>query len=222
LGLALGALAILASEAKAGLSVNNIGLYDGKSNAPTAWVSYTGSKGFVDVYADPQTATNWVSNGQAIALYCIDLIHANTLGVSYAVNPTSNPTWSTPPRFTDAANRVAWALENVGSSANARGATQLLIWMILDKNFTVNWAATNNAGLHAAYTSAITQMTSAYNAHKNYVAGAEFLSAVHDPTGTLNQDLAFAVPEPSTLVVAGLSALGFIGYGLRRRARSQV
>ncbi len=50
------------------------------------------------------------------------------------------------------------------------------------------------------------------------------MSAVHDPTSTLYQDLAVAVPvpEPSTLAIATLGALGLMGYGWRRRARYQV
>ena len=67
LGLMLAFLLLLASEANAGLTVNNTGLYDGTSNAPTAWISFTGSNGYVNVYADPQTATNWTSNGSPIA-----------------------------------------------------------------------------------------------------------------------------------------------------------
>jgi len=227
-------LVLLTSEANADLSVMNVGQYDGISNAPTAWISYTGSKGWVDVDAGPLTATNWTSNGSPIALYCIDLLHETVLGSTYKVNPESPPTFSTTPRYTNAANRVAWALENVGSTADSRGATQLLIWSIIDKNFSVNWAATNNAVLHTDYNLLVSEMGNSktgYNPNNGYLAGAEFLSAVHDKTNMLYQDLGLAVPEvstaavvpePSTLAIAGLGALGLIGYGWRRRARSQV
>ncbi|MFI5457355.1 MAG: PEP-CTERM sorting domain-containing protein [Isosphaerales bacterium] len=220
LGLTLGLLLLLTSEVKADLSVNNIGLYDGMSNAPTAYVSYTGSGGYVDVYADPQTATNWTSNGSFIALYCIDTIHDNALGDTYKVNPEAPPTFSTTSNYTDAANRVAWALENAGSTADGRGATQLLIWSIIDNKFAVNWADPSTSGLQTAYNLLVSRMGSGYNKNTNYQSGAEFLAASH--VGDLYQDLACATPEPSTLAIAGLGAMGLIGYGLRRRARSQV
>jgi hypothetical protein len=35
-----------------------------------------------------------------------------------------------------------------------------------------------------------------------------------------SQDMLFAVPEPSALAIAGLGALGFLGYGWRRRKRA--
>ena len=57
----------------------------------------------------------------------------------------------------------------------------------------------------------------------NDLPGVEFLSAVLNPTNTLYQDLAVAipVPEPSTLAIATLGALGLMGYGWCRRARSR-
>jgi len=229
LGLTLGLLLLPASEANADLSVNNIGLYDGTSNSPTAYISYTGSGGSIDVYADPQTATNWTSNGSPIALYCIDMVHENALNDTYNVNPF-NPTFKTTSSYSDAANRVAWAMENAGSTAIDRGATQLLIWSIIGPGFSVtNW--NGNTGLQTTYNTLVTQMNSAYNKNANYLPGAEFLGAVHD--GILYQDLALATdagvtpltahaPEPSTLLIAGLGALGFIGYGWRRRARPRA
>jgi hypothetical protein len=215
----LGVIVFLASKANADLTVNNLALYDGGS-APTAYISFTGTNGsFVDVYADPQTATNWTSNGALIALYCIDTIHENAIGDTYHVTPESPPTFSTTTSYTDAANRIAWVLENVGSTANARGAAQLLIWAIADKNFSVNWTLTNNSGLQTAYSALVTQMGAGYQTNTNYRSGAEFLAATH--VGNLYQDLALTTPEPSTMAIAGLGALGLIGYGWRRRARTR-
>ena len=75
----LGLLALLASDVKAGLSVNIIGLYDGV-NAPIVEVQSTGNSG-VWIHGDAQTATKWTfPNGSSIPLYCIDLTHENAVG----------------------------------------------------------------------------------------------------------------------------------------------
>jgi PEP-CTERM motif/Thioester domain len=220
LSLTFGLLVLLTGEVRADLTVNNIGLYDGGS-AQTAYISFTGTNGsFVDVYADPQTATNWSSTGGAIAMYCIDTIHDNAVGNTYNVNPESPPTFSTTSAYTDAANRVAWVMENAGSTTYARGAAQLLIWSIIDVNFSVNWTTTNNSALQTAYTNLVAQMGSGYNPNYNYMPEAHFLAATH--VGNLYQDLAYATPEPSTLAIAGLGAIGLIGYGWRKRTRSRV
>lgn len=231
-GLMLGLLVLLPGEANADLPVSNIGLYDGTSNAPVVQIKFTGSTGLW-IYADPQTATdaNWQSNGHPIPLYCIDTVHDNNLGSSYKVNvEPSPPVFSTTPANPAAANEVAWAIENAGNSVNARAATQLFIWSVIDQNFSVaNWGnntSTGQGSFRATY-NALVALTG-YNPTVNYLPGTKFLSAVH--VGSMYQDLAFAppgtftplaVPEPSTLAIACLGSLGLIGYGCRR-ARSRV
>jgi PEP-CTERM motif/Thioester domain len=222
LGLALGLLAFLTCEAKADLTVNDIGLYDG-STAPIVEIQCTGNSG-VWVYGAAQTATNWTfPNGSSVPLYCIDLTHENAVGDSYALNPWSNPSFSTS-GYSDAANRIAWAIENGGLSSLGTAAAQLLVWSITDKNFSViNW--NGNSALQTTYNNLVRALgnpISGYNSNENYLSGVEFFSAVHDPTDTLYQNLAVLVPapEPSTLAIATLGALGFVGYGWRRRTQS--
>jgi hypothetical protein len=231
IGLTLALLLVTASEANAGLSVSNIGLYDG-SSSPTVYITFTGSNGSVDVYADPQTATNanWQSGGSPLPLYCIDTVHENYLGSSYTVNLESSPYFSTTPTIgvAAAANEVAWAIENASNTVNSRAATQLFVWSVIDPSFSVtNWngnTSTAAGSLQADY-NALVALTG-YNSSTNYLPGTVFLGAVHD--GDLYQDLAYApfgpnitsaTPEPSTLLIAGLGALGMIGHAWRRRRR---
>lgn len=225
-------LALLVSHAGAlPIPLNNIGLYDG-SNAPTAPISFTG-KFNVDVYADPQTATNWTySNHSLIPLYCTDTTHENTVGSSYNVNPeTPPPTFSTTGRFSDAGNRVAWLLgtelspPDIGQNADQRGAVQLLIWYIVDKNFWVQ--SFSSSAMQTDYNNLITTMGSSYVSSTDYYPEAIFLGAVHN--GTLYQDMALAVPpagsnhpnittpEPATCTLAGLSLVCLIPFHMRRR-----
>ena len=174
-------------------------------------IQCTGNSG-VWVYGDAQTATNWTfPNGSSIPLYCIDLTHENAVGDSYALNSWSSPSFSTS-GYSDAPNRIAWAIENGGLSGLDTAATQLLIWSITDINFSViNW--NGNSDLQAKYDSFVTELSSpgaGYNPSMNYLPGVEFFSAVHDPTNTLYQDLAVAVPvpEPSALAIATLVLWG--------------
>jgi Thioester domain/PEP-CTERM motif len=233
-GLALGLLLLSPRDANADVTLSDISLFDGGA-APTVYITYTGSNGSVDVYADPQTTTSTLpsgASGSGIPLYCIDTVHDNYLPTSYNVSVESSPTFSTTPSASlttqQAANEVAWALESASSSSltgqdaiNDRAATQLFIWSVIDQNFTVtNW--NGNTAVQTAYNALL--LLPGYSSATNYLPGAEFLSAVHD--GDLYQDLAYAVPgglqltsiatpEPSTMVIAGLGTLGMIGYGWR-------
>jgi hypothetical protein len=223
LGLTLGLLALLTGEVRASLSVNDIGLYGGSAvaNGTIVEVQFTGNTG-VWVYGDAQTATNWTNpNGSSIPLYCIDLTHDNTPGSSYNLTAWTNPNSIS----SDALNRVAWAVENTNLSGFGPAATQLLVWSVIDPNFKViNWNGNTGSGsLQATYTSLVNTMNSSYNSTVNYLPGTQFYDAVHQPSSSMNQDLAFiASPEPSMLAMAVVGALGLIGYGLHRRAQSQV
>jgi hypothetical protein len=217
----LGLLAIPPSAAKADVWADGIGLYGGGSSSinPSSTIveiKFTGNSG-VWVYADAQTATNFTSNGSSIPLYCIDLRHDNTLGSSYQLTA-----WTNPSSFSASAlNETAWAMENAGSAGYGPAAAQLLIWSFLDPNFQViNW--NGETALHTAYNQLVSIMTAQYNSTVNYLGEAQFFDAVHQPQSNMNQDLGFALPEPSTLVIAGLGAAGLIGYGLRQRARAQA
>jgi hypothetical protein len=228
LGLGLALLLLLAREANATpISVNltDIGLSDGGA-APTAYITFTGAGGsYVDVYADPQTATNVTFNGSLVPLYCIDTVHENSLGDNYTVTLETPPITFTPPGSLYnpyAANHVAWILENVylpGSSNTIleRGAAQLLIWDVIDPAFGVNWGATNNAGLNSAYNTLLADMTADYNPNINYMAGVNFWGATH--VGSSYQDMADLAPEPSsiTLLVSGFFTAGGVGLWRRRR-----
>ena len=79
LGLALGLLALLASEVKADLSVNGLGLSDG-AKASKREAQSTGNSGSLGLWRRPD-ATNWTfPNGSSIPLDCIDLTHDNAVG----------------------------------------------------------------------------------------------------------------------------------------------
>ena len=83
---------------------------------------------------------------------------------------TSPPTFSTTPSASlttqQAANEVAWALENAGSTVTDRAATQLFIWSVIDQHFSVtNW--NGNTAVQTAYTALV--LLSGYNPTMNYL-----------------------------------------------------
>jgi MYXO-CTERM domain-containing protein len=233
LGLALGLLLFPASEARADLSVSNIGLYTGGStpidpNSTIVEIAFTGNSG-IWVYSDAQTASNWTySGGSSIPLYCIDLAHDTYLGSTYKLTNWTNPNSIS----ADALNRVAWAVENASAAGYGPAAAQLLSWKMIDPNFQViNWYG--ETAIESAYNTLVSSMSSHYNSGTSYLSQAQFFDADHQPS-TANQDLAvwippgglningiplgpFSSPEPSSLVVAGFGALGLVGYGWRRR-----
>jgi len=212
-----------ASGANADLSGNNIGLFGGGNflpdqNSTVIEIQFTGNSGSW-VYGDAQTATNWTNpGGSAIPLYCIDLAHDNYVGSSYQLTAWSNPNSLS----SDTLNRIAWAAANASLTGYGPAATQLLMWSVIDPNFKViNWDG--ESALQAAYQNVVGEMNSRYNGNANYLPQAQFFDAVHEPAGNLNQDLVLGIPdppsapEPSTLVIAVLGALGLIGYGWHRR-----
>jgi hypothetical protein len=64
----------------------------------------------------------------------------------------------------------------------------------------------------------LTVATSLIANDKGELAGAHIFSSAANLTGFVANGPA-AVPEPSTMAIAGLGALGFVGFGLRRRLK---
>ena len=126
---------------------------------------------------------------------------------------------------------------------NAIGALALAIWSVIDKNFTVTGESSGMATDLTAIKNLLAGTAETIDGHSiaAYVStdtysGANVLQATGDtgPTsssgdqnlitwGTITatpNDPPPSAPEPSTLAIAGLGALAFIGYGLRRRKAS--
>jgi hypothetical protein len=208
---------LAASQARADLSVDNIGLFGGANQAINSAntiveIQMTGSSG-VWVYADAQTASNFkFPDGSPMPLYCIDLSHDNYLGSSYQLTPWNNPNHYS----AQVLNRIAWAVESTPASGYAPAATQLLIWSLVDPKFEViNW---NGAlALEASYQADLARMSSEYNPQVHY--HCNLADAVHAPQSYMNQDLAWPNPEPSSMLIAVAGAMGMIAYGIRMRWR---
>jgi hypothetical protein len=227
--LALVSVLALESTAQAG-QLTNLQLYDGTSGSPTVTIWYTNADGSGSnsayVYADPQ-----VSSGTTAPLfYCVDLWHDNYLGQTYTINPVASIAFPNS-TYADADNRIGWLLTQDQSTPDARAAVQLAMWYTADNvhNGVLNGFSISTGD--CTITHDYNQLTSfvGYNPKVSY--SADFWLAVHDPSNTLYQNLVSAptwrvhidaIPEPGSLVLAGISAVGLIAAGgvrwLRRSA----
>jgi len=131
---------------------------------------------------------------------------------------------------------VYQAIKSAGDSSSI-AALSLAIWNVIDKNFAVSGAGSNVTAdltlikdLLAGTGETIDgHAITAYNSGDTY-SGATILQTNTGPgctssdqnlitwgTITTTVNTQSVAPEPSTLAIAGLGALAFMGYGLRRR-----
>ncbi len=222
------ALSLAMSGAAEAGQITGLQLYDGTSASPTVTVYYTNANGTGSnsayVYADPQ-----VNNGTTNPMfYCTDLWHDNYLGSSYTINPVSSMAFGNS-TFSDADNRIGWLLTQDQSTPDARAAVQLAIWYTVD-----NVHNTSLAGF--SYTGGDSTLANEYNTLISFAGyksklsySADFWQATHDPNNTLYQDLVSdststntasvaSVPEPGSILLAGIALLSLAAVRLWRRA----
>ncbi|MGP0064292.1 MAG: Cys-Gln thioester bond-forming surface protein [Isosphaeraceae bacterium] len=201
-------------------SINDLQLFDGTGGSPTVTIDYTNADGTGSnsayVYADPQ-----VSNGTTTPMYyCVDLWHDNYLGSTYTITPVTSMAFSTS-TFSDVDNRIGWLLTQPQDTPDGRAAVQLAIWYTVDNVNSGFSFSGGDATLNSDYNTLIS--FSGYNPAVNY--SADFFQATHDSTNTLYQNLVCehgnfnsqSVPEPGSIVMAGIALLSLAGVGLRQR-----
>jgi hypothetical protein len=163
-----------------------------------------------------------------------------TSGFRNAVIPAAVTPSVADPKLTNELNYLGSVFSQLSSSnKDQTGALQLAIWHLIDKNFTVrSWPATDKTlqadynaitgsnGLLAGFANkSLTGTSIAGYASGNVYLGGKVLvvnqkyqpdeNLVAWPNGVT--DPPSLAPEPSTVSIAGLGALAFLGYGLWRR-----
>jgi hypothetical protein len=180
--------------------------------------------------------------------YCVDLTHEvasswTQLGNTPTPLPLTNTFVTGTTIATDLAGfgRAAWIADAFGyGSVNnqTQAAVQVAIWVaeFAGSNYNptthtgattitanaVNGGTITISGNNAVIQQAITYLQASWNAGLGAYASSSALWVNYENvTGSHPQFqlIAVAVPEPSALAIAGLGALGFVGYGLRRKRR---
>jgi hypothetical protein len=83
-----------------------------------------------------------------------------------------------------------------------------------NRSTTITFTVTNNSGTWASASA----VTTGNNGSPSQILAAHIgVGAGASPTGFASG--AVAVPEPSSMAIAGLGAIGFVGFGLRRRLK---
>ena len=185
-------------------------------------------------------------NGVALPwVYCIDVpdnvyvstdyqhTTVSTNGTAKYGTPAENP-WSTGglvsvPQAQGVANLVGTFANqaNVGTPAQQavlQDGLQAAIWA------TIYGYGTATKGLFVTDSSVLAQMNYDLAHEQHFAISSVYWLSPGDGSSTIYQALvtanngsshdAISSPEPSTLVIAGVSALGFLGYSWKRRKRS--
>jgi hypothetical protein len=174
--------------------------------------------------------------GAALAyVYCIDIPDEVTPGGTYANNTTTTNGSAV---YNNAALGNTWAVGNtLVAVPNANGIAGLLATygnvvstdVQKDALQAAIWVQVYDGGTYTGSGPFIVTDTTVLAQMQIYLAGAGSGIANNflwlSPNGVNNaaaQALvaAYATPEPSTFAIAGLGALGFLGYGWKRRKRS--
>ncbi len=129
--------------------------------------------------------------------------------------------------------------ETGNTRLNDESAIQLAIWKLIDTGPKLSTGATTDStGLNTNANTILGLLTSSSNSaatpgglsvggmlSSTYGSAPHYTAEFFMSTGSGEQNLLSwtavpAVPEPSSMAIAGLGALGMIGYGLRRRKSS--
>lgn len=110
------------------------------------------------------------------------------------------------------------------TAAEANTGLQMAVWeaAYAPTSTAVNTAGsalwfTDNSGNSASFNRAVSLANQLLQLKGTQSEATGMVNYPPPGIGVNNQDMLFAVPEPSTVLVAGLGGLGFAAYGMRRR-----
>jgi hypothetical protein len=186
------------------------------------------------------TANSFQATDTPFRTFCVDLARALT----NATPITADVSKSTASNYADANGNArnigaaAWVVNNFANAtlatlqgmvagltaAEANTGLQMAVWesAYAPASSSVNTANsaiwfTDNSGNAASFNRAVSLANKILQLRGSSTDAGGFINYPPPGPGTNSQDMLFAVPEPSTVLVAGLGAFGFVAYGIRRR-----
>jgi len=203
------------------------------------------NNGYYTSYYTYLSASSTGSNPVYYNTFCVDMTHETSSIFSALNTPTPQLTSSysggvtpalayNPGTVSDSSLGVAaWLANTYNSSATTadqQAGLQIAIWKVLYETTETGAGIENLAsgsiqfsGNAAAISDAITYVTDWVSQGKQ--SSSAYLVNYASTDGNLNDHAQYQLiatvptPEPSTLAIACLGVIGFVGYGLKRRRR---
>ena len=182
------------------------------------------------------SANSFLPTGSSIRSFCVDLAR----GLSSGTHIVADVSWFGGTSVDANGNSrnigsAGWVVRNYGDAtlaalqsligdaaltqAEANTALQISVWSAAYTTLTTIdtvgaklWFTSGDAGFSRVVTLANTIL----GLKGSQTDSAGFVNYPPPGTGTNSQEMLFSVPEPSSLVIAGLCALGMVSYGVRR------
>jgi len=244
-GFAIAAMVLCTSSAKAQFTYGTSYAATGSGSVTITDTTVPGftSGGYYDQYGTTLATSSGGAGATPFISYCVDISHS-TAGYTALDTPalpivTAFPSGTTVGTDVNGFGRAAWIADTygIGATGVTQAAVQIAIWKAEYETTAADYANlgagfitfTGDSYGGGALTAATTMLNASLTAGSgNFAIGKAEWVNYYDSDGSHAQfqlipvlgGQSNPVPEPSTLAIAGLGALGFVGYSLRRRKRA--
>jgi len=206
----------------------------------TVWTNYQTSLG------TSSDGVNFTGTPTTYNTFCVDITHEAATALNVLATPTppltssySGGSATNPGTANNAFGYAAWLANNYSSTATTadqQAGLQIAIWKLLYETTSLNYSQLGVAALGdgsiqfspSTYSPGTgpNTLSDAYGYIMDWINHGKQSSSAYlvnyattDGDHAQYQMIAVPTPEPSTLAIACLGVLGFVGYGLKHRHR---